>query len=72
MDIEALVAACAIELVTELGITHAILECDLGMIVKALADEVFFLASHAPLIQDAKTLSQSFSQLLYSHLETKQ
>ena len=72
MDIEALAAAYAIELVTELGITHAVLECDLGMIVKAPADEVFFLASHAPLIQDAQTLSESFSQLLYSHLETRQ
>ena len=41
MDNEALAAACAIELGIELGITHAVLEGDLGMIVKALADEVF-------------------------------
>ena len=67
MDIEALAAPRAIELVTELSITHVVLEGDLGMIVKALADEVFFLASHAPLIQDAKILSRSFSQFLYSH-----
>ena len=67
MDIEALAATLAIELGTELGITHAVLEGDLGMIVKALADEVLFLASHAPLIQDAKIISRSFSQSLYSH-----
>ena len=37
MDIEALAAARAIVLVTKLGITHAVLEGDLGMIVKTLA-----------------------------------
>ena len=67
MDIEALAAARAIELGTELSITHIFLEGDLGMIVKALADEVFCLAYHAPLIQDAKIMSRSFSQLFYSH-----
>ena len=41
MDNEALATVCAIELGIELGITHAVLEGDLGMIVKALADEVF-------------------------------
>ena len=41
MDIEALAAARAIELGTDLGITHVVLEVDLGMIVKALAVEVF-------------------------------
>ena len=67
MDIEALAIARAIDLEAELGITHAVLEGDLGMIIIALADEVFSLASHAPLIQDAKILSWFFSQLLYSH-----
>ena len=41
MDIEALAIARAIDLEAELGITHAVLEDDLGMIVKALAVEVF-------------------------------
>ena len=64
MDIEALATARAIELGTELGITHV----DLGMIVKAQAVEVFKLTSHAPLIQDVKILSRSFTQFLYSYI----
>ena len=61
MEIEALAAARAIELGIELGINHAILEGDLVMIIKALADKGGSLASHAPLIQDAKLLSWYFS-----------
>ena len=68
MDIEALATARAIELGTELGITHVVLEGDLGMIVKAQAVEVFKLTSHAPLIQDVKILSRSFTQFLYSYI----
>ena len=34
MDIEALAAARAIELGTELGITHIVLEGDLGILLK--------------------------------------
>ena len=41
MDIKALATAGAIELGIELSITRSFLEGDLGMIVKALADEVF-------------------------------
>ena len=48
MDIEALAIARAIDLEAELGITHAVLEGDLGMIVKALAVEVFLTGFPCP------------------------
>ena len=48
MDIEALAIAPAIDLEAELGITHAVLEGDLGMIVKALAVEVFLTGFPCP------------------------
>lgn len=67
MEIEVIVASCALEFGLEIGIAQAILEGDSMVIMNALEDDELSLASFALLIQDAKVFSRSFTQLLYSH-----
>ena len=66
-EIEALAAAVALSFASEIGVSSAVLEGDLLVLIKALMDEEASMASFALLVEDVKGKSQSFDQLLYSH-----
>ena len=66
-EIEAIVAARALEFGQEIGITEAILEGDSELIVNSLKSGRATMASVEPLIQDATIFSASYTKLLYSH-----
>ena len=57
----------ALEFGIEVGIDKAILEGDSLVIMKALEVDGISVPSFNPLIHDAKVLSRSFNELLYSH-----
>ena len=65
--IEALAIAKAMSFVAELGISKAVLEGDLMVIIKALEDEHNPLSAIGLLIADAKFNSRCFNHLLFSH-----
>ena len=65
--IEALAVAKAMSFVAELGISKAVLEGDLMVIIKALKDEHNPLSAIGLLIADAKFNSRCFNHLLFSH-----
>jgi len=68
VEIEAIVASCALEFGLEIEIAQAILEGHFMVIMNALEDDELSWAFFALLIQDAKVFSRSFTQLLYSHI----
>ena len=66
-EIEALAAAVALSFASEIGVSSAVLEGDLLVLIKALMDEEASMASFGLLVEDVKGKSQSFGQLLHSH-----
>ena len=67
-QVEALAARRATEFALEIGITTAILEGDSETIVKELMEPNPSLALHGHLIQDVKSLQNSFNSLNFTHV----
>ena len=67
-QVEALVVRRATEFALEIGITTAILEGDSETIVKELMEPNPSLALHGHLIQDVKSLQNSFNSLNFTHV----
>ena len=66
IEIEVIVAARALEFGEEIGITEAILEGDLELIINSLRGG-HSIASMEPLLHDAKVFSSCYAKFLYSH-----
>ena len=67
-QVEALVVWRATEFALEIGITTTILEGDSETIVKELMEPNPSLALHGHLIQDVKSLRNSFNSLNFTHV----
>ena len=65
-EIEALAAAVALSFASEIGVSSAVLEGNLLVLIKALMDKEASMASFGLLVKDVRGKSQSFDQLLYS------
>ena len=66
MEVEAMVAATALEFASELGVRRAILEGDSLAVMKALREDEQPLSPTGLLLEDVRFFSQSFEELLYS------
>ena len=67
-QVEALAARRAAAFALEIGITKAILEGDSETIVKELLEPTPSLALHGHLLQDVKSLQNSFNFLSFTHV----
>ena len=67
-QVEALAARRADAFALEVGINKAILEGDLETIVKELMESTPSLALHGHLLQDVKSLQNSFNFLSFTHV----
>ena len=65
--IEALAVATALSFASEIGFKRAVLEGDSLSVINALKERVSLLTPTGLLVEDVKSLSQRFDQLLYSH-----
>ena len=71
-EIEALAATKALSFAAaDIGVTRVVQEGDSLVVIKALSNENYSLASFGLLVEDVKILSQCFDQLLYSHTEKR-
>ena len=67
IEIEAIAAARALEFGEEIGITAAVLEGDLELIINSLKGGGHSIVSMEPLLHDAMVFSNCYAKLLYSH-----
>lgn len=67
VEIEAMVAARAIEFAIEIGVDRVMIEGNSSVVTEALRSKEAGLASNDLLIQDAKLVERNFSELSYSH-----
>ena len=66
-DIEATTVGWALAFALEIGVKRAVLEGDSLNVIKCLMEEERLLVPMGLLIEDAKSLSHCFDELLYSH-----
>ena len=70
-DIEATAAGWALALALEIRVKRAVLDGDSLNVIKGLIEDERLLVPMGLLIEDAKSLSHCFDELLYSHTKRK-
>lgn len=65
-EVEALAVAMALSFASNVGISHVVLKGDSWVVIKALMEDDFSLASFSLLLEDVKGQFQNFDQLLFS------
>ncbi|KAK9991532.1 hypothetical protein SO802_026517 [Lithocarpus litseifolius] len=71
-EVHALAAAMTLSFASNIGISRAVLKGDSWVVIKALMEDNFSLASFGFLVEDVKGQSQNFDQLLYSHTKKEE
>ena len=66
-EIETMAAAAALSFASDIGIKRAILEGDSLAVIKALREDASSLSPFGLLLDDVKSLANSFEELSYSH-----
>ena len=71
VEIKAMAETRAIEFAAEVGVDRIVIEGDSSVVTEALRFNNARLASYGLLVEDAKLLEKSFSELSYSHTKRK-